>query len=115
MATIREERARLQFLEEHGRGDELAHVILIEEEARKRAENKGPNPKTRFVFETDDPTMYSRFNAQKDRWLKGRNKAVIVDLLCSLWEGVRDEEIERWASAQQLLEPEELSESLGDA
>ena len=101
MATIREERARLQYLEERGRGDEKAHVILIEEEARKRAENKGEDgkpPKTKFCFDTDDPEMYRRFNAQKDRWLKGRNKAVMVDLLCCLWEGPTDEEIERWAS-----------------
>ena len=94
MATLREERARLQFLEEHGRGDEKVHVVFIEEEARERIKNgqKGiVKPKTKFVFETDDPAMYSRFNAQKDRWLRLANKSVALDVMCTLWEQCSDD------------------------
>jgi hypothetical protein len=112
MADIDSEIERLKSLSRQGRGAEKCHVILIEEEARKRKENppdEQGKQKTKFVFETDDPSMYSRFNVQKDRWLKGRNKSVMVDLLCSLWEGPTDEQIERWASER----PEQ--ETLGDA
>jgi hypothetical protein len=86
MATIREEAARLQWLISKGRGEEKAHVILIEEEARKRKENAGPQPKTRFQFETDDPDMYSRLNELKDRWLKGRNKSVALSVMADHWD-----------------------------
>lgn len=91
MASLREERARLQFLEEHGRGDEKVHVVFIEEEARERIKN--PKAKTRFQMETDDPKMYERFNAQKDRWLRLANKSVALDVMCLLWERPSDDMI----------------------
>jgi hypothetical protein len=94
MATITEERARLQWLESKGRGHEKAHVILIEEEAKKRQENTGDNPKTRFQLETDDPEMYSRFALQKDRWLRLiPNKSVAIDMMCRMWEEPKDDVI----------------------
>lgn len=104
MATLREERARLQFLEEHGRGDEKVHVVFIEEEARGRIKNEQKGiikPKTRFVMETDDPMMYSRFNAQKDRWLRLANKSVALDVMCSLWERVSDDWINNMDKAER--------------
>lgn len=78
-------------------------MILVEEEARKREENQPDEKgrqKTKFVMETDDPEMYKRLNAQKNRWLKGRNKSVIVDLLCSLWEAPDDADIDRWHNSR---------------
>jgi hypothetical protein len=94
MATIAEELARLRFLVSKGRGEEKCHVVLIEEEARKRKENTGPQPKTRFQIETDSPEMYSRFNAQKDRWLRlVPNKSICLDMMCRMWEEPSDEVI----------------------
>lgn len=85
MATLREERARLQFLEEHGRGDEKVHVVFIDEEARERIKNEAKGivkPKTKFVMETDDPEMYSAFNAEKDRYIRcAVNKSVALSLM----------------------------------
>ncbi len=108
MATIDQEIERLQLLSGKGRGQEKCHVILIEEEARERIKNDGPKPKTRFVMETDDPAMYSRFNAQKDRWLRVANKSVAIDMMCRLWEEVSDEAIRQVCSGDE-------SESLSNA
>lgn len=108
MATISEERARLQWLESKGRGQEKAHVILIEEEIRKRKENAGPKPKTRFILETDDPMMYSRFIAAKDRWLRFVNKSIAVDLMCRLWERPTDEQLQAIGRGE---EPEEQADA----
>lgn len=98
MASLREERARLQFLEEHGRGDEKVHVVFIEEEARERIKNEQKGivkPKTKFVFETDDPEMYRRFNAEKDRWIRQIvNKSMAIDLLCCAWENYTNDAIQ---------------------
>jgi hypothetical protein len=82
---------RCVFLRGKGRGSEKALLILPEVEAKKRVENSGPKPKTRFIMETDDPEMYSRFNAQKDRWFRLiPNKSVAVDMLCRMWEEPTD-------------------------
>jgi hypothetical protein len=86
MATIAEERARLQFLEEKGCGQEKCHVVLVEREARERIKNDGPKPKTRFVCETDDPAMYSRMNELKDRWFAIANKSVALSVMAKLWD-----------------------------
>lgn len=86
MATIDQEIARLKFLSEKGRGEEKCHVVLIEEEARKRKENSGPQPKTRFVMETDDPAMYSKFNELKDRWVANANKSVALSVMADRWD-----------------------------
>lgn len=91
MATVREEAERLKWLVSKGRGEEKAHVVLIEEEARKRKENAGPRPKTRFVMETDDPEMYSRFNDLKDRWLRNRNKSVALGVMADRWDASEED------------------------
>jgi len=97
MATLREERARLQFLEERGHGEEKVHVVFIEREAAERIANERKGivkPKTKFVMETDDADMYRRFNFQKDRWYKLiPNKSVAVDMMCRVWEECSDEAV----------------------
>jgi hypothetical protein len=94
MATITEERARLQWLESKGRGQEKCHVALIEEEAKERVAN--PKKRTRFIMECDDPETYIRFNAEKDRWLRLANKSVALDAMCRLWEECTDEAIKQF-------------------
>lgn len=98
MATLKEEALRLQFLAEKGHGEEKVHVVFIEREAAERIANEAKGvqkPKTRFVFETDDAGMYSRFNAQKDRWLRLiPNKSVAVDMMCRIWEQCSDEQVQ---------------------
>ena len=99
MATLREERARLQFLEEKGHGDEKVHVVFIEREAAERIANERKGivkPKTKFVFETDDPDMYSAFNFEKDRYIRcAVNKSVAVSLMLRCWQQLSDEAIRK--------------------
>jgi hypothetical protein len=102
MATLKEERARLQFLEEHGRGDEKVHVVFIEQEAAERVANEAKGiqkPKTRFQMETDDPEMYSAFNAEKDRYIRcAVNKSVALSLMLRCWQQLSDEMIRTLAA-----------------
>lgn len=89
MATGRELLERLKFLVDNGRADSNFHLIDIEAEAKKRKENppdETGKQKTRFVFETDDPDMYSRFNELKDRWLDGNNKSVALSIMADQWD-----------------------------
>jgi len=105
MATLREERARLQFLEEKGHGDEKVHVVFIEREAAERIANERKGivkPKTKFVMETDDADMYRRFNFQKDRWYRLiPNKSVAVDMMARMWEEPSDEVICEFGKDEQ--------------
>lgn len=98
MATVREEAARLQWLISKGRGEEKAHVVLIEEEARKRKENAGPKPKTRFVWDTDFPGGYSELNGGKDRLMRVLvNKQIAVTVAAFLWNDVSEEMLKKLA------------------
>lgn len=106
MATIDEEIARLKFLSGRGRGHEKCHVVLIEEEARKRKENDGPRPKTQFRLDTDDPGLYSRFNELKDRWFSVANKSVALSVMARLWD-----QDESWI--RNICNPKDSSDEAG--
>jgi hypothetical protein len=67
MATLKEERARLQFLEEKGHGDEIVHVVFPRREAIERIKN--PNKKKRIVIVTDEHS-YSVFHARREAWMQ---------------------------------------------
>jgi hypothetical protein len=87
----------LKDLERKGRGREKVHVVLVEEEQKKRIENTGPEPRTRVQFETDSPELYARFAKEKDRIIKRvGNKSIALDLMCRSWsEALSDSEIDR--------------------
>jgi hypothetical protein len=89
MATLKEERARLQFLEEHGHGDEKVHVVFVEREAQERIKNEAKGfklPKTRFQWETDIAEGYAELNKGKDRLIRlVVNKQVAVSIAAKLW------------------------------
>lgn len=83
---LREELARLQFLDEHGHGDEKLHIVFVEREAKERAKNDGPKPKTRFQWETDTAEGYGELNAGKDRLMQiVGNKQVAISVAAKLW------------------------------
>lgn len=105
MATVLEELARLRFLVKNGRGQEKCHVVLIEEEARKRKENAGPKPKTRFQWETDFADGYSELNKGKDRLMRMiPNKQVAITVAGILWNETPEDAVRRLAEMEQ---PEE--------
>lgn len=101
MATLREERARLQFLEEHGHGDEKVHVVFVKEEVRKRVQNKGE--RTRLIKELDTPEAYSDWEAEWDRWIQGcgGHKPIAQDLMLRHLQQVPLSEIAKFAEDEQ--------------
>jgi len=50
-----------------GRGKETIHVILVDEEKKKRHLNNGPKPSTRFGMECYNPEVYAGMHREKDR------------------------------------------------
>jgi hypothetical protein len=112
LASIAEERARLQALEANGCGNETIHIVYVEREAKARAENAGPKPKTRFIFEVDSPEAYAELNREKDRWLRVIvNKQVAISLLIAAWAKPSDDELRRAAEGIE----EASGETLGSA
>ena len=73
-------------LSRNGRGAELCHIVLVEQDAKERISNSGPRPKTKFSMETDSAEMYSRFNELKDRWFSVANKSVALSVMARLWD-----------------------------
>ena len=88
MPEAHEELARLKWLLDNGKipPSEPCKLVLPRIEARERVKN--PKGRTRFVLECDTEDMYARFNAEKNRWLEGRNKSVVLDAMCRVWEEV---------------------------
>jgi hypothetical protein len=112
MASIAEELERLKGLVANGCGNETIHIVYVEREAKARAENAGPKPKTRFIFEVDSPEAYAELNRQKDRWLRVIvNKQVAISLLIDAWAKPSDEELRRMTEGLE----EATNETLGSA
>lgn len=85
-----------------GRGDEPCHIVDITKEARARAENAGPKPKTRFQMETDDPELYRQFNIERSRIIKRTgNKSVALTLLLKSWQWMTDALIDKVLAEQE--------------
>jgi hypothetical protein len=103
MPNVRMAIEYLKDLDRKGRGNEVVHVVLVEEEAKKRKENVGPNPRTRFQIETDDPELYSRFVGEKDRIIKRvRNKAIALDFMYRAWrDALSDAELDRMLAEEE--------------
>lgn len=79
-----------------GRGDEPCHIVDIQKEAKKRSENTGPQPKTRFQMECDDGEMYSSLNSEKDRIIKqAKNKSVALSLMLLAWRRLSNPMIDK--------------------
>jgi hypothetical protein len=99
MATITEEILRLKSLESKGRGNEKCHVVLVECEAKKRIENKGPHPKTRLIRQLDTPETYSAFNAEFDRFIResGGNPQIAYSIMLRCLSQLSDADIARLA------------------
>jgi hypothetical protein len=75
-----------RWLISKGRGNEKAHLLLVEAEEKKRIENTGPKPRTKFVIETDSPEAYAEMHKCKDFVIKHcKNKAVAITMLLWAW------------------------------
>jgi len=107
LATLREERARLQFLEEHGHGDEKVHVVFVDREAKERVKND--KQKTRFQWETDFPGGYAELNKGKDRLMRIiGNKQVAITVAGILWNETPEDALRRLAEQETEAEKQSL-------
>lgn len=77
MASLKEERARLQFLEEHGHGEELVHVVFPRREAIERIKN--PNGKKRIVMVTDEQN-YKEFHAMREAYMRALDENPVLTM-----------------------------------
>jgi hypothetical protein len=98
MPQVCEEYERLKWLVSSGKGHErCTAVVLVRQEAKKRVENAGPKPKTRFIFETDSAAAYSELNREKDRVIEAAgNKSIGVSLLIRAWAELDEPRIKAW-------------------
>ena len=103
MPSKRMAREYLEHEIREGRGDEPCHIVDIFKEAKKRKENDGPQPKTRFQIELDDPELYCQWNEQKDRIIKRiHNKAIALDFMYRAWrDALADKEIDRMLAEEE--------------
>jgi hypothetical protein len=91
--------AQVKFLIEKGRGTEPAVLYMPRVEAQRRKANR--EKRKRIIWDVDEVT-YSRFNAERDRWMQiCVNKTVTVSLMCDILAAVPEETIQRLLEAGQ--------------
>lgn len=89
-----------KYLIREGRGKEKGHLLLIDADQKKRNENKGPKPKTKFGLQTDSPEAYSELNKCKDFVIrKCGNKSVAITLLIWAWRQLDERTINKLLAA----------------
>lgn len=97
MPTVQDVLTQAKFLIGKGRGDEPAVLYLPKIEAQKRKANR--EKRKRIVWDVDEVT-YSRFNAERDRWVSVCvNKTVAVSLMCDVLAAVSEETMRRLLEA----------------
>jgi hypothetical protein len=97
MPTVSDVLEHAKFLIGKGRGDEPAVLYLPKIEAQKRKANR--EKRKRIVWDVDEVT-YSRFNAERDRWIAVCvNKTVAVSLMCDVLAAVSEETMRRFLEA----------------
>jgi len=86
---------KLKWMVEHGRAEEVVHIVLVEQEQKERIKNK--KRKQNFVLCTGDPDLCSEFEAEKDRiFRRVRNKTLMLELMVRAWrDALSDTEIDR--------------------
>jgi hypothetical protein len=104
MATVSAELEKLKWLVSKGRGNEPCHVILIEEEQKKRIKNERKS--TRFVLVCDTPEAYSELHTERERIFKRvRNKSVAISLMIRCWrEGLSDPVLDEIVAQMDAIE-----------
>ena len=97
MPTVADVLEHAKFLISKGRGGEAAVLYLPKIEAQKRKANR--EKRKRIVWDVDEVT-YSRFNAERDRWIAVCvNKTVAVSLMCDVLAAVSEETMRRLLEA----------------
>ncbi|GAC1687962.1 MAG: hypothetical protein PVS2B2_26700 [Candidatus Acidiferrum sp.] len=85
-----------------GKGDlHTNHVVIIEDEAKKKIENKPDaegKQKTKIAWETKDPETFGLLHAERERYfhLVGGNPVLGTTLMIMALKIQRDEDIKRF-------------------
>ena len=99
MPSVREEYERLKFLVEKHADERCTPVVLVEQEAKKRVANAGPQPKTRLVRELDSAHAYSEFNSEFDRYIHVcENKTVAISVMLAVLKSRSDDDLRKLAN-----------------
>ena len=95
---------KLKWMVEHGRAEEVVHIVLVEQEQKERIANK--KRKQNFVLCTGDPDLCAKFEREKDRvYRKVRNKSLMLTLLERAWEeALSDSELDKILAAMEMQE-----------
>ena len=92
MPSLKELSEKLNAMIAAGKGEERGALFLPAVEARSRVKNE--KGRTRFIMETNSPEFYSRFNAQKDRYLSVvENKTIGLEVMLSVLESKSDQDL----------------------
>jgi hypothetical protein len=100
LATAKEEFERLKILINSGRGNEVVHVVRVDEERKRRLANK-PKPtgkqQTRFVLDCGSPEAFVDVYKEWDRiLLEVRNRTMAVDFVIRGLRMVDKRQIDEW-------------------
>jgi hypothetical protein len=100
MATAKEEFERLKILINSGRGNEVVHVVRVDEERKRRLENKakpGGRQQTKFVLECGDGDAFKELYAEWDRiLLEVKNRTMAIDFFTRGVKAVTKEVMDEW-------------------
>jgi len=94
----------LRFLSRQGRGHETVHVVLVEEEQKKRIRNERKS--TRFVLVCSTPEEYSELHAERERiYRKVKDKSIMIGLFIrALREGLSDVVLDQILAQLEIVE-----------
>jgi hypothetical protein len=97
MPTVKDALTQVKFLIEKGMENEPAVLYMPRVEARKRKSNL--EKRKRIIWDVDEAN-YSRFNAERDRWIGiAVNKTVAVSLMVDVLAAVPEETIRKLLEA----------------
>jgi hypothetical protein len=82
MATAFEELQTLKALVLAGKGNEMVHIVRVDQDRQRKRENKGPKPQVRFVLDCTAPDLYKRLYREWDRiLLQIINKPLAIEIV----------------------------------
>lgn len=96
MGTVLEEINALKLKVLAGKENEMVHVVYVDQDRKRKRENKGPKPQTRFTLNCDSPEAFADLYGHWDRiMLQVKNKSVAVTILIDWLRALTPERIEK--------------------
>lgn len=96
MGTVLEEINALKLKVLAGKENEMVHVVYVDQDRKRKRENKGPKPQTRFTLNCDSPEAFAELYGHWDRiMLQVRNKSIAITILIDWLRALTPERIEK--------------------